>query len=146
MKESKISTLKTIESLPERMVFYGEPIVMGFAVGRVFYYQDIFTHEIEKRELTEGQLEEEIERLQRAIDQVHGDLDNLKSKVTSEIDSEHAEIFRAHQLILKDIELFTKASTSSRDRARSSLRVWLEAYSIRKRRVSARRLGIRSSV
>jgi phosphoenolpyruvate-protein phosphotransferase len=104
--------LKTLKSLPKRMVIHGEPIVMGFAIGQVFYYQDIFTREIEKRELTEGQLEEEIKRLQRAIDQVHGDLDNLKSKVTREIDAEHAQIFRAHQLILKDIELFTDIEKS----------------------------------
>jgi len=75
-------------------------------VGRVFYYQDILTREIEKRELNEGQVEGEIKRLQKAIDQVHGDLDSLKSKVTYEIDAKHAEIFSAHQLILKDIELF----------------------------------------
>lgn len=75
-------------------------------MGRVFYYQDILTREIEKRELNEGQVEGEIKRLQKAIDQVHSDLDRLKSKVTYEIDAEHAEIFSAHQLILRDIELF----------------------------------------
>ncbi|MFH1061923.1 MAG: phosphoenolpyruvate--protein phosphotransferase [Candidatus Omnitrophota bacterium] len=99
-----ISKLKTKKSL-SRMVIHGEPIVEGFAVGRVFYYQDILTREIEKRKLTEGQVEGEIKRLQIAMDKVYGDLVKLKSKVTNEIDAEHAEIFAAHQLILKDIEL-----------------------------------------
>lgn len=106
MKESIISTVKTIRSFPKRVVIHGEPIVWGFAVGRVFYYQDILTREIEKRELTEAQVEKEIKRLKRAIKQVHEDLDKLKSKVTNEIDAKHAEIFGAHQLILKDEELF----------------------------------------
>lgn len=89
-----------------RLVVRGESIVWGFAVGRVFYYRDILTREIEKRELNEGQVEGEIKRLQKAIDQVHSDLASLKSKVTYEIDAKHAEIFAAHQTILKDIELF----------------------------------------
>lgn len=88
------------------MVIRGESIVWGFAVGHVFYYQDILTREIEKRELSEGQVEGEIKRLQKAIEKVHGDLAGLKSKVSYEIDDKHAEIFSAHQLILKDIELF----------------------------------------
>lgn len=87
------------------MVIHGEPIVGGFAVGRVFYYQDILTREIEKKKLTEGQVAGEIKRLQIAIDKVYSDLVKLKSKVTNEIDAEHAEIFGAHQLILKDVEL-----------------------------------------
>lgn len=98
--------MESVILLPDRMVIYGESIVLGFAVGRVFYYQDILTREIEKRELTEGQVEGEIKRLQKAMNLVHGDLDKLKSKVTMEIDAKHAEIFGAHQLILKDIELF----------------------------------------
>ena len=92
--------------ISNRLVIRGESVVWGFAVGRVFYYQDILTREIEKRDLNEGQVEGEIIRLQKAIGQVHSDLDSLKSKVTYEIDAEHAEIFSAHQLILKDIELF----------------------------------------
>ncbi len=105
-KEIPVSSEKTTISFPSRLVIRGESIVWGFAVGRVFYYQDILTREIEKRGLNEGQVEGEIKRLQKAIDQVHGDLDSLKLKVTSEIDAKHAEIFSAHQLILKDVEVF----------------------------------------
>ncbi|MBU4333493.1 MAG: phosphoenolpyruvate--protein phosphotransferase [Candidatus Omnitrophica bacterium] len=60
---------------------------------------------LRKKKLTKKQVEEELERLQRAIDKVHRDLEKLKSKVANEIDTEHAEIFGAHQLILKDEEL-----------------------------------------
>ena len=88
------------------MIIRGEPIVRGFAVGQVVYYEDILTRIAQKQELNESQVEEELVRLKKAIDKVHADLANLKSKVTYEIDAKHAEIFSAHQLILKDMELF----------------------------------------
>jgi phosphoenolpyruvate-protein kinase (PTS system EI component) len=91
--------------ISKRTVFKGEPIVGGFAVGYVFYYQDILTRQVKKKDLKKWQVEGEIKRLQKAIDKVHGDLGNLKSKVAKEIDPKHAEIFTAHQHILKDVEL-----------------------------------------
>ncbi|MFC1807765.1 phosphoenolpyruvate--protein phosphotransferase [Candidatus Omnitrophota bacterium] len=103
-------------SNPKRMVIHGEPIVSGFAVGRVFYYQDILTREIEKKNLTKKQVEEEPKRLQTAINKVDGDLEKLKSKVSSEIGTEHAEIFGVHQLILKDEELVEDIKKSLKDK------------------------------
>ncbi|MBF0252831.1 MAG: phosphoenolpyruvate--protein phosphotransferase [Candidatus Omnitrophica bacterium] len=100
-----MSKSKKIKSVPKRIVIRGEPIVRSFAVGRVFYYQDILTREIEKKKLTEKQVEEELERLEKAINRVYSDLEKLKSKVSNEIGTGHAEIFGAHQLILKDEEL-----------------------------------------
>ncbi|MCR4336370.1 MAG: phosphoenolpyruvate--protein phosphotransferase [Candidatus Omnitrophica bacterium] len=100
-----------IVSSSTRLVIKGEPIVWGFAVGRVFYYQDVLTREFEIKELNEGQVEGELQRLLKAIDQVHADLAGLKTKVTYQIDAKHAEIFSAHQLILKDIELFKDIET-----------------------------------
>jgi len=88
------------------LIIRGEPVVRGFAVGQVVYYEDILTRIAQKQELNESQVEEELVRLKKAIDKVHTDLANLKSKVTYEIDAKHAEIFSAHQLILKDMELF----------------------------------------
>ena len=79
---------------------------MGFAVGQAVYYQDVLTRELEQWVLREDQVEGELKRLQEAIDRVHSDLSKLKSKITNEIDAKHAEIFGAHQLILKDIEIF----------------------------------------
>ena len=79
---------------------------MGFAVGQAVYYHDVLTRELERWVLREDQVEGELKRLREAIDKVHIDLSNLKSKITNEIDAKHAAIFGAQQLILKDIEIF----------------------------------------
>jgi len=126
----------------ERIILKGSSIVTGFAVGQVFYYQDILTREIEKRDLTEGQVEEEIKRLQRAIDQVHGDLDQLKSKVSSEIDAEHAEIFAAHQLILKDIELFKDIEIGLKDQLLNVEHIVQEVFGRWDKKIRGSNIGI----
>ena len=98
------------------MIIEGEGIVSGFAVGKVFYYQDILTRELELWNINENQIEGEVQRLQNAIDKVHIDLSDLKSKVTSEIDAKHAEIFSVHQLILKDVELLKEIEKELKDK------------------------------
>jgi len=89
----------------ERIVIQGEPIVTGFAVGRVFYYQDVLTREVELLSIKEHQVEGEVQKLKVALSKAHVDLAELKSQVASEIDEKHAEIFNVHQMILKDIDL-----------------------------------------
>ena len=102
--------------LSTRLVIRGEPIVLGFAVGRAVYYHDVLTRELEQWILREDQVEGELKRIQDAVNKVHIDLTRLKSKVTNEIDAKHAEIFGAHQLILKDIEIFKDIEKSLRYR------------------------------
>ncbi len=92
-------------TLSDRIVITGEPIVAGFAIGRVFYYQDVITRELELLSINENQVEGEVQRLKNALNKAHLDLANLKSQVTSDIDAKHAEIFNVHQMILKDIDL-----------------------------------------
>ena len=92
-------------TLSDRIVITGEPIVAGFAIGRVFYYQDVITRELELFSINENQVEGEVQRLKNALNKAHLDLANLKSQVTSDIDAKHAEIFNVHQMILKDIDL-----------------------------------------
>lgn len=93
------------EMLLDRMVFKGQSIVAGFAIGQIFYYQDVLTREFEILSIKENQVEGEIQRLKSALDKAHFDLADLKSQVTSDIDAKHAEIFGAHQMMLKDISL-----------------------------------------
>ena len=93
------------KSFSKRVVISGEPIVTGFAVGQIFYYQDVLTREFEFMNIKENQVEGEVQRLKRAMDKAHSDLANLKLQVTSDIDAKHAEIFGAHQMMLKDISL-----------------------------------------
>ncbi len=93
------------ENFSDRIVFNGETIVTGFAIGHIFYYQDILTREFEFMNINENQVEGEVHRLKSAIDKAHHDLASLKSQVTSNIDAKHAEIFGAHQMMLRDISL-----------------------------------------
>jgi phosphoenolpyruvate-protein kinase (PTS system EI component) len=99
-----------------RVVVRGEPIVWGLASGCVFYYQDVLTRELERWRLSEGQVKEELQRLEKAMDKVQIDLAGLKSKVGYEIGAKHAEIFGVHQLILRDVELFKEIEKKLRHR------------------------------
>ena len=45
------------EDFSDRIVFNGEPIVTGFAIGHIFYYQDILTREFEFMNINENQVE-----------------------------------------------------------------------------------------
>jgi len=104
------------KTFSDRFVFSGEPIVMGFAVGHIFYYQDILTREFELMDINESQVAGEIQRLKSAMDKAHHDLTNLKSQVTSNIDAKHAEIFGAHQMMLRDISLIRKIEDEKKNK------------------------------
>lgn len=90
------------KQITKRSIIRGTPIVAGFAVGRVVYYRDIFTREVEIWKLKENEIKSELRRLQNALDQAHSDLSDTKKKVACDMDAEHAEIFGVHQSILKD--------------------------------------------
>ena len=87
-----ISIIQDTKIFSKRRIIKGEPAVSGVAVGKVFYYQDVMTRELELWSINENQIEGEVQRLQKAIDKVHIDLSVLKSKVASDIDANHAEI------------------------------------------------------
>ena len=76
----------------------------GFAVGRIFYYQDILTRELELLSINESQVGHEVQKLKIALNKAHTDLAGLKSQVASSLGAKHAEIFSVHQMILKDID------------------------------------------
>ena len=99
-------TSHTPKSLAKRFIVKGTPIVAGFAVGRVAYYRDIFTREVEIWKLSEGQVAAELDRLRNAMDQADSELSDTKAKVTYDMALSHAEIFGAHPMILKNRELF----------------------------------------
>ncbi len=123
------------QSLSDRLVIMGEPIAQGFAVGRILHFQDILTRESTKRDLNAGQVEGELSRLKKAIDKAHIDLGDLKSKVTYEIDAKHAAIFSAHQLILKDIELFNDIENGLRQKLLNVEQIVQEVFGCWERKV-----------
>lgn len=101
---------------PKRFIIKGAPIVLGVAIGQVFYYRDIFTRELEIWKLRENQVKAEIDRLKNAMDQAQSDLTDIKVKVTSDMDHSHAEIFGVHQMILKDTGLFKEIEKGLKNR------------------------------
>ena len=81
------------------------------------------------------QVEGEIKKFQQASDKVHGDLGNLKSKVAKEIDPEHAEIFTAHQLILKDDALVEDIEKGLKDQKLNVEHIVQEVFEDRKDKI-----------
>ncbi len=74
----------------------------GIAIGTVWIYQP---PQVELEEQTDRSPEEEIARLDAAIETVRGQLTLLAEKARAEIGEKEAQIFEAHQLILEDPEL-----------------------------------------
>ena len=98
------------------MIVKGDPVVAGFAVGRIFHYQDVLTREYELITIAEHQVAGEIQRLKAAMGKAHSDLAKLKLQVTTDIDEEHAKIFGAHQMMLKDISLIKEIEDEIRSK------------------------------
>lgn len=108
--------MKSPQNPNQNSVLRGEPIVSGFAVGYFFYYFDILTREFEIRHLRKNQIQGESQRFKVAVEKVDADLDKIRKKVEYEIDTEHSQIFGAHQIMLKDIQMLKEIDESLKDR------------------------------
>jgi len=100
----------------ERSVIMGEPIVAGYAIGKVVRDYGALPGKFKARTLHEDEVEEELTRIREAIDAACHDLSLLRSKVSGKIDPRHAEIFTAQQMILKDSELYKEIEGDLRRR------------------------------
>ncbi len=80
-------------------------------MGKVFHYRDILTAKMEVRDLEKGDIEHELKRLHRAIQQVQSELITMTENVTKDIDSEHGQIFEVHRTILDDPQLLQDLET-----------------------------------
>ncbi|MBF0571110.1 MAG: phosphoenolpyruvate--protein phosphotransferase [Candidatus Omnitrophica bacterium] len=119
--------LPTASSL-NHLVLRGLPIVCGYATGQLVFSRNALLHEYKQKILTEDEVEDELKRIQLAIDKVCGDLTKLKSKVASQIDTKHAEIFESHFLILTDIELFKDIEKDLRGRLLNAEKVVQDVF------------------
>jgi phosphoenolpyruvate-protein phosphotransferase len=107
IKESKQSSLKVHKNI-ERLQFSGVPIHKGLAIGTVFIYNDLLSHELESYDVGEENLENELSRIIRAIENVEKDLVDIEHLINQDLSEEYAAIFQAHRLILKDSQLFNE--------------------------------------
>ncbi|MBI9100501.1 MAG: phosphoenolpyruvate--protein phosphotransferase, partial [Spirochaetaceae bacterium] len=85
-----------------RQIFDGIPIHRGMAVGHIFIYNDLLSHELESYDISDDNLEIEFIRISTAIHNVEKDLVNMEHLVCDNLTEEYAAIFQAHRLILKD--------------------------------------------
>ncbi|KMQ52452.1 Phosphoenolpyruvate-protein phosphotransferase of PTS system [Chitinispirillum alkaliphilum] len=114
IKNSPISD--ATEPIPEvsssickkRVIFRGIPLVDGIGIGRVYYYRDILSGELEKRSLSEKDIPHELRRLENAIRSVKEEIERLSNIVKTEVDSRHAAIFDVFTLILNDCSLINR--------------------------------------
>lgn len=121
--------------LSKQFVIKGEAIVGGFAVGYAVYYEDVLTRELALWKLGEHQAEGELKRLRKAMRKTQADLSRLKSKVTSQIDAQHAEIFGVHQLILQDVDLFKEIEEELRNRLLNAEQIVQNVFQRREKRL-----------
>jgi phosphotransferase system enzyme I (PtsI) len=79
----------------------GIPASPGIVIGKACVFQDIL-YLVERRSVKEGQAEQEIGRLKKAIRQVIDELIQDNLRVSQEIGKREAEIFLSHVAILED--------------------------------------------
>ena len=73
----------------------------GIAIGKVFVL-DQEEVAIKKREISQAEIEPEIERFREAIRKTEEELLETKEKVSHKLGAKHARIFDAYLLILED--------------------------------------------
>ncbi|MRN23081.1 phosphoenolpyruvate--protein phosphotransferase [Romboutsia ilealis] len=94
------------------MMFKGIGASPGVAIGKVLVVEHSEL-EIEKRSITN--IDEEVTKLERAVEISKEELTKVKEKALIELGEHEAEIFEAHLLVLEDPELIDSAKAKIRD-------------------------------
>ncbi|HID11031.1 MAG TPA: phosphoenolpyruvate--protein phosphotransferase [Candidatus Latescibacteria bacterium] len=83
------------------LVLQGIVASPGIAVGQAFLYEkeDFW---IEERTISDGQVEEEVQRFLRVIEEVRGELRETRERLLEELGEEPARIFDAHVAMAED--------------------------------------------
>ncbi len=109
------------------MIFSGIAGSKGIAIGEAYIYQAAVT--VEKSLLKEEELEAELEKVSDAIDKTEHQIIRIKEIAARDLDEDHAAIFDAHLLILKDptlksmiVELVAEEQVTAEYAVQESLR------------------------
>jgi len=81
----------------------------------VFLYRDVLTRLDEFYDIDDTQIENEVQRFERAVSRVSDDLESLSGRVRKEIDNHLSEVFLAHISIVQDASLKTEVHKEIRD-------------------------------
>lgn len=96
-KKNKNSTRRT-----KRIVINGNTISKGLAIGEAFIYRDVLSRDLISYVLKETEIKEEFNRIEKSLEQVLLELQKTKEIVATTVAKQHADIFEAHKMILKD--------------------------------------------
>ncbi len=83
----------------------GCAISPGLAVGTAFVYQDPLHYAEERRQIDDGSLDTELQRIERGIEAAIEELAQTSSEVRERLDDGHAAIFEFQAAVLRDPEL-----------------------------------------
>ena len=83
----------------------GLSISPGLAMGEAFVFHDIFERDLEAYKIEKHQVDDECARIDQAILEALVDLSQLAERIEADFEPELADIFRAHQEILRDATL-----------------------------------------
>jgi len=95
--------MKTLQSKTKsrELIIRGQPVSPGVAVGKAFILDDEYI-ETSEESIAEDNIQKEIDRLKKAIEETIFDLRLVMDQVRSRIDAVQRSIFDAHMMILED--------------------------------------------
>jgi len=82
-------------------IYRGVPASSGVAIGKSFLLNRE-TVEVKQKKIDENEIQKEILRFKKALDETKKELFKIKEKVAKRIDPDHARIFEGQILILED--------------------------------------------
>ncbi len=82
-------------------VFRGIPVSAGICRGKIVVFSKA-QHTFDRRSLTDAELPEEVNRLERALVQTRQEILEVQHKVSSAMGAAEGSIFDAHMLVLED--------------------------------------------
>jgi phosphotransferase system enzyme I (PtsI) len=82
-------------------IYRGVPASSGVAIGKAFLLNRE-TVEVKQKKIDENEIQKEILRFKKALDETKKELFKIKEKVAKRIDPDHAKIFEAQIMILED--------------------------------------------
>ncbi|MDA3924760.1 MAG: phosphoenolpyruvate--protein phosphotransferase [Kiritimatiellae bacterium] len=93
----------------------GKTLSPGMGKGEAFVYRDVLTRHDEFYDIDEAQIDKELARFAEALIHITGVLDDLAEHVEEELDSNLAEVFRAHSMIVQDASLQAEVEKEIRE-------------------------------
>jgi len=89
----------------------GKGIAPGYVCGRAYIYEDILERDYKLYSIEKNEIEREYERVETAFQKVLDDLSMLTKRIEQELDSDFADIFRSHKMILRDPSILQEIKT-----------------------------------